>query len=119
MCLAGARWVQNEILAKQPNAKLRVYTIWLIGLGGERRSNWDPTVLPDPRVLHYWDAERFAGTWFARSVEGADGYMWDTYLLYGPNATWEQAPAPLLSSGATIIDTGPQLRDKLESLLKP
>src|SRR6266508_6237778 len=119
MCLAGARWIQNEILAKQPNAKLRVYTIWLIGLGGERRSNWDPTVLPDPRVLHYWDAERFAGTWFARSVEGADGYMWDTYLLYGPNATWEQAPAPLLSSGATIIDTGPQLREKLESLLKP
>ncbi len=96
-----------------------MYTIWLIGLGGERRSNWDPTVLPDPRVLHYWDAERFAGTWFARSVEGADGYMWDTYLLYGPNATWEQAPAPLLSSGATIIDTGPQLREKLESLLKP
>jgi hypothetical protein len=74
--------------------------------------------MPDPRVLHFWDAARFAGPWFAKNVDGADGYMWDTYLLYGPNATWEQAPAPLLSSGATIIDTSAQLRDKLESLLK-
>jgi hypothetical protein len=87
-------------------------------LGGERRSNWNPDVMPDPRVLHFWDAGRFAGPWFAKNIDGADGYMWDTYLLYGPNATWEQAPAPLLSSGATIIDTSAQLRDKLESLLK-
>jgi hypothetical protein len=45
--LAGARWVQDEILAQQPNAKLRVYTIWLIGLAGKRRSNWSPDVMPD------------------------------------------------------------------------
>jgi hypothetical protein len=76
-------------------------------------------VLPDPRVLQFWDADRFAGRWFAKTVNGDDGYMWDTYLLYGPNATWDQAPAPLLSSGGTIIDTGPQLRDELAPLIKP
>ena len=76
-------------------------------------------MLPDPRVLHFWDANRFAGPWFAKNVQGADGYMWDTYLLYGPNATWDQAPMPLLGSGATIIDTGPQLLDQLASLIKP
>jgi hypothetical protein len=98
---------------------MRVYTIWLIGLGGERRSNWSPDVMPDPRVLHFWDAERFAGPWFAKNIDGADGYMWDTYLLYGPSATWNTAPEPLLGSGGTIIDVGPELRDKLMPLLKP
>ena len=75
--------------------------------------------MPDPRVLHFWDADRFAGPWFAKTVNGQPGYMWDTYLLYGPNATWNQAPGPLLDSGGTIIDTGQQLRDKLASLIKP
>jgi hypothetical protein len=74
--------------------------------------------MPDPRVLHYWDAERFAGRWFAKNVDGADGYMWDTYLLYGPSARWNQAPDPLLGSGGTIIDVGSELRDKLTPLLK-
>ena len=98
---------------------MRVYAIWLIGLGGERRSNWNPDVLPDPRVVHFWDADRFAGTWFAKTVYGENGYMWDTYLLYGPNATWDKAPSPLIDSGSTIIDTGTQLRDKLAPLIKP
>ena len=74
--------------------------------------------MPDPRVLHFWDATRFAGTWFAKNIDGADGYMWDTYLLYGPNATWDQTPGPLLGSGGTIIDVGSELRDKLAPLLK-
>lgn len=74
--------------------------------------------MPDPRVLHFWDAERFAGAWFAKNVDGADGYMWDTYLLYGPKATWDNAPGPLLGSGATIIDTGSELRDKLAPLIR-
>ena len=91
----------------------------MIGLGGERRSNWDPDVMPDPRVLHFWDAERFAGPWFAKTITGEQGYMWDIYALYGPNATWNQAPGPLLGSGGTIIDVGPELRDKLAPLIKP
>jgi hypothetical protein len=105
-------------LEKQPNAKLRVYTIWLIGLGGERRSNWNPDAMPDLRVLHFWDAERFAGSWFAKEVQGEPGYAWDTYFLYGPDATWNQTPGPLLRSGRTIIDTGPELRNKLAPLIK-
>ena len=75
--------------------------------------------MPDPRVTHFWDAERFAGPWFAKIVNGERGYMWDAYVLYGPNATWDQAPRPLLGSGGTIIDVGPELRDKLIPLIKP
>ena len=75
--------------------------------------------MPDPRAAHFWDASRIAGPWFARNIEGADGFMWDTYLLYGRDATWNQVPVPLLSSGGTIIDTSAELRDKLTPLLKP
>ena len=74
--------------------------------------------MPDPRVLHFWDAERFAGRWFSKAVLGEPGYMWDAYLLYGPDATWDQAPGPLLNYDGTIVDTGPELRDKLTPLLK-
>jgi hypothetical protein len=74
--------------------------------------------MPDLRVLHFWDAERFAGPWFAKTVTGEPGYMWDAYLLYGPDATWDQAPGPLIDTGGTIIDTGPRLRDKLAPLIK-
>ncbi len=90
-----------------------------MSLPGDHRSAWDADVLPDPRVAHFWDASRIAGPWFARNIEGADGFMWDTYLLYGLDATWNQAPWPLLSSGGTIIDTSAELRDKLTPLLKP
>jgi hypothetical protein len=38
--------------------------------------------MPDPRVLHFWDAGRFVGPWFAKTVNGQAGYMWDAYLLY-------------------------------------
>ena len=69
-------------------------------------------------MLHFWDAERFAGPWFAKTVTGEPGYMWDAYVLYGPNATWNQAPERLIDTGGTIIDTGPQLREKLAPLIK-
>jgi hypothetical protein len=90
----------------------------MIGLGGERRDHWDPALMPDQRVLHFWDAKRFAGPWFAKQVEGKLGYTWDTYFLYGPDATWGALPGPLLSSGRTILDTGPELQDKLAPLIK-
>jgi len=75
--------------------------------------------MPDQRVRHYWDVDRTAGRWFAKAVYGEHGYMWDAYLLYGPDATWNQTPQPLLGSGGTIIDKGSELRDKLAPLLKP
>lgn len=72
--------------------------------------------MPDPRSVHLWDAERFAGPWFAKNIDGTDGFMWDTYLLYGPEATWTTSPTPLRDSGATIIDKATRLREQLAQL---
>ena len=71
---------------------------------------WNGTTMPDPRVIHFWDGEQAIGQWFAKEVDGYDGTAWDVYYLYGPDATWENVPAPLVGSGGTII----REREKLE-----
>lgn len=110
--------MQTNILAKYPQADLKVYTIWLPMLGGDSRLAWEADVLPDERVLHFWDADRDIGRWFAE-YEGYGGTVWDTYYVFGPEATWESGPAPLLSVDATIIDKREKLAKQILPLLQP
>jgi hypothetical protein len=57
-------------------------------LGGDRRSAGDAQIMPDARVRHFWDERRVVGAWFARQTayENNNGFVWDTYFLYGPEA---------------------------------
>jgi hypothetical protein len=91
-------------------------------LPGDRRSAWDAWVLPDPRVTHLWDEQHVAGRWFARYLDRAAttrDVFWDGYLLYGPEATWESAPAPLIgSSTGTVIGSRAALRKQLLPFLE-
>ena len=85
------------------------------------RWGWTAGVISDPRVLHYWDEHRILGRWFAQqeNPENADdGIVWDAYYLYGPEATWESKPEPLISSGATVQDEADELKRKIATLLK-
>ncbi len=60
-CLAGASWVQKEILESDPTPSLRVYAIWVPFHGaGQLAANLWERVLPDPRVLQYWDGTSLA-----------------------------------------------------------
>ncbi len=111
--------MQRDILEQYPNAGVKVYAVWLPVLGGDSRRGWDAEVMTDPRATHLYDAQRLVGSWFAQNVTLQDGFVWDAYLLYGPDATWSDVPTGLISSGGTIIDKGPELRDKLAPLLKP
>jgi hypothetical protein len=110
--------VQRDILEQHSNAEVKVYAVWLPVLGGDSRRGWDDEVMTDRRVTHLYDGERLVGSWFAQNVTLEDGFVWDTYLLYGPDATWSNVPTLLISSGGTIIDKGSELRDKLVPLLK-
>ena len=101
--------MQDEILAAYPEADLSVYAIWLPILAGDRRSAWDPDLMPDPRVKHFWDGDREVGLWFAENHEGVPGIAWDIYFLYGPDAHWEGVPEPLVSSGFTVIGSKDRL----------
>jgi hypothetical protein len=94
--------VQSEFLNTYPKARLRVYAIWVNKQVGDARSRWNAAGLTDPRVVHLWDAKDVSGAWLARNVPGYQGSDWDSYLLFGPEATWTGQPAPLLAPAARL-----------------
>jgi hypothetical protein len=110
--------VQTQLLAKLPSDQLRVYAVWLPMLGGDAREEWDGTTMPDPRVIHFWDGETRVGQWFANEVEGYRGVSWDVYYLYGPDATWNTIPSPLVGLGGTIYSEREQLETQVRTLLE-
>lgn len=110
--------MQTQLLAKLPSEKLRVYAVWLPMLWGDARGEWNGTTMPDPRVTHFWDGETQVGQWFAKQVAGYEGVAWDVYFLYGPNATWNTKPSPLIGSGGPIYNEREQLETQLQTLLE-
>jgi hypothetical protein len=110
--------VQREILETDPAADLRVYAVWVPFMGGtSEAADVSRRVLPDPRVLQFWDGSSLTSTWFARNVEHSSAPAWDVYYLYGPQARWTDTPGPLVSSGGTIIGASSALKDAITPLL--
>ena len=98
-----------------------VYAVWFDVLAGDDRSAWDPSLLADDRVLHYWDADRLLGTWLPRQEEYEEHIFgplaWDIFFLYEPNVMWSDTPAPPVSSGSTVISKSARLRENVAALL--
>ena len=86
-------------------------------LWGDSREAWNGRTMSDPRVSHFWDGDLQLGNWFAKEVEGWEGTAWDVYYLYGPDATWETIPEPLLGSGETIYAERHKLKKQVSALL--
>jgi hypothetical protein len=95
-------------------------------LWGDRKSAWEPGALPDRRVRHWWDEQRLAGAWFAqylrtgkapdRPPKGLDVF-WDGYLLFGPDAKWEDTPTRLVGAAGTVVGNLKELKQQLLPLL--
>ena len=109
--------MQSDILKAHPTARLRVYAIWTNKLFGDARRRWDGAGLIDPRVVHLWDGNDVSGDWLAGHVTGYQGSDWDTYLLFGPDATWTSQPTPLRSSGGPVDDQIDALSQAVSPLL--
>ena len=110
--------MQSEILERYSSDSLRVYAVWLPMMWSDSREKWDGATMPDPRVRHYWDGDLIAGKWFADEVETWRAIAWDVYYLYGPDATWDTIPQPLLGVGGDIINARENLRAEIEPLLR-
>jgi len=110
--------VQKQLLAEYSSSQLNVYAVWLPMLWRDARREWNGNTMPDPRVTHFWDGEAEVGQWFAKKVDGYPGIAWDVYYLYGPEATWETIPQPLLDSGRTIYAERERLRQQIEALVE-
>ena len=48
------------------------------------------TLIPDPRVKHFWDSRLMVGKAYA-PVIGSSEPAWDTWMLVGPDAMWSAA----------------------------
>ena len=110
--------MQEQILEKNPSSQVQVYAVWFNMLPGDSRAAWDGGGLTDPRVVHLWDEQKVVGNWFAAHVTENQGTEWDAYFLYGPQATWEGEPSPLISWGSTVIAKHAQLQSDIVPLLQ-
>jgi hypothetical protein len=107
-CLAGASWVQSNILSKNPDPSLRVFVIWVPFLGGTRGSV-NPSIFPDGRVTDLWDENAISSQWFSHHLTRQPGPTWDYYMLFGPRARWGAVPGPVASQGGTVIGSSADL----------
>ena len=120
-CRLGASRVQQVVLDENPDADLRVYVVWADVIINDNRPSVDPSVIPDPRALHYWDREDEVGTWLAQQdrfwklLRGPNA--WDIYYIFGPDAAWDEAPGPLLDSGYPLVQKTEGLKETLRRIL--
>ncbi len=88
----------------------------------DSRSSWSSGLLHDPRVVHYWDASKGIGRWYAQNESGpgdGDRVEWDAYFLYDRDAEWSRSQAPdPVSWGTTIMGTADKMQKDLLSLLE-
>ena len=77
-------------------------------------------LLPDSRVIHYWDQTRISGSFFKKNIahDVSSNIAWDIFFLYGPDAVWDEIPAPLVDKGRTIIGSSGALGYEFGELIK-
>ncbi len=82
---------------------MRVYAVWFPVLAGDASATVDNRLLADRRVTNFWDPNRTVSKWFSQHRSEQPGITWDSYFLYGGDATWDSAQEPLASSGSPVI----------------
>ena len=111
--------MRQDILQKYPKAKLKVYAIWLKRGPWDTRAGWPSEMFADPRVEQFWDAKQQVGALYGATLPGqSGGIYWDSYVLHGPDATWDKAPSNPLAWHRTIISGMKKLNQQLAILLK-
>jgi hypothetical protein len=128
--VAGARWVQESVLQTHPDANLRVYAIWFAMYATDLRERWPSNILTDARVRHWWDEDKQVGRWYAERMRQMEErlapgsaalggtILWDSYLVYGPDARWDDAPSDLRRWGRPIFATRDSLIEALDAAVR-
>jgi hypothetical protein len=94
--------------------------VWLPVLATDSRSEIETALLGDARVRQFWDGDRVVGRWLAEAGVAAppsSGIVWDAYFLFGPEAAWNERPAPLAGYGEPVISSTGALERELVPLL--
>lgn len=108
------------MLAAEPSDDVRYYAVWLNQRSTDARDTIDPSILDDPRVTQYWDADGITGTYFADTDVGglgASGFVYDAYYVFGPDAAWANEPAPLVDARVPVVSYAEELLGAVRSQL--
>jgi hypothetical protein len=88
--------VHEAVFKKIDSTSLRAYAVWepILRTDDVSSARKATTMLPDPRVLHYWTDMQNVGEIFqpALSLRGAPA--WDVYLVYPPGVEWKSKMPP-------------------------
>ena len=113
--MAGARWVQQDLLESDQNLPIKVYAVWMPMLVTDQWGRWGARSLSDARVEHSWDGERLVGRFFAGQVQGdSSSALWDVFLLYSPEAHWDNSLDAPLAWGGPIVEMRDDLAASVE-----
>lgn len=85
------------MLAKLPGDALRTYVVWVPWNRALERDVPNATKeVWDSRARHYWDDAGWLMNAYKPVLGGfpLDPVVWDTYILYGPDAKWEKDAPP-------------------------
>ncbi len=106
------------MLERYPDARLRVYVVWVQRWATDTRAEIDGAGMVDQRVTHLWDTAGVIGEPFLDRF-GVDlgGLDYDFFLLFGPEATWGSSPPRPVSSGGTVIGSSGRLAHGAAALL--
>jgi hypothetical protein len=111
--------VAQNILERYPDARLRVYVVWVERWATDARTEIDGAGLVDPRVTHLWDTGKVVGAPFLdRFGVNFGGLDYDFFLLFDRDASWGPSPPRPSSSGATVIGESDRLAGSAASLLR-
>lgn len=89
--------VQRYVLDAIDHPGLRLYVVWGPMLGDESREDAGPATayLRGERVTHFWTGSHELAEALGPVLGLPEGERaWDTFLLYGPGAGWEESEAP-------------------------
>jgi len=102
--------MQREVLSKYPDPDLRVYMVWVPKLRGlERDVASATTQYPDVRAMHFWDAPSVLVRGYRDTLKLPED-AWDVFLLYGPDARWDDARPPVPEYWAHQLGTAAKPR---------
>src|SRR5688572_29604861 len=65
-CVSGASWVQDYVLKRYPKLPIKVYAVWYEMYPGDSPEAYPAAqkLIPDGRVMHWWDQSKDVGRWF-------------------------------------------------------
>jgi hypothetical protein len=83
--------MQRDVLEKVSDPSLRAYVVWVpMSRGLERDVPNATKEVWDARAAHYWDGDGWLMNTYKDVLHGFPFEpVWDTYLLYGPDAKWD------------------------------